>query len=417
MGRAGGSFLIGGSDGSTAIPIDANWMLVGDDENQVIRLYARAQSGFPVRQFNFTPFLGLTDIEAGVPREVDIEASTRSGNRLFWMGSHSHSSIAEGRTNRSRVFAVDLSGTGTNISLKYIGRYDYLKLDLASWDENNFHGKGANYYGLVASTAEGVDPKTPGGFNIEGLTMMAGNPEAALVGLRAPIVPATNRTFALIIPVLNFATLAASDGPPGSAIFGDPIELDLYGRGIRSIEGNINGYMIVGGPPINTPTNYPMDFRLYTWTGDRNQNAQQHAADLTGLNPEGLVELPPGPWTGDRIIQLVSDNGTKEYYGDGIEAKHLPEPNFKKCRSDFVALGDVVKPAPLILSTVLADSDVTITWRSLRGETYRVQYSLTLDFDSWVDLDANIVATGPYSSQSDEQPSSDQCFYRVIIVQ
>jgi len=416
MGRPGGSFHMGASDGSTAIAVDSRWMLIGDDENQVLRLYDRSQSGYPVREFDITPFLGLTDFyDNGTPKEVDIEASTRVGNRLFWIGSHSHSSTAQGRTNRSRIFAVDMSGIGTNITLTYVGRYDYLKLDLVNWDVNNGHGKGANYYGLFDSTEEGVDPKGTNGFNIEGLSMIAGSSSAAFVGLRAPIVPATNRTYALIVPVLNFAAVAVGGGPPGSAQFGPPIELDLYGRGIRSIEGSINGYMIVGGSPLNGPNAYPLDSRLYTWSGDRNQNAQQRAADLKGLNPEGIVELPPPSWTGSSIVQLVSDNGTKNYYGDGIEAKHLPERNFKKCRSDFVALGDIVKPAPIITARALSDLGVTITWRSLKGETYRVQFSTTLEPNDWIDLVPDILATGPYSSLTDYQFLTEG-FYRVLVL-
>ena len=416
MGRPGGSFLIGASDGSTALAVDSQWMLVGDDENQVLRLYDRTKSGYPVREFDITPFLGLTDFyDTGAPKEVDIEASTRVGNRLFWIGSHSHSSTAETRTNRSRIFAVDMSGTGTNITLTYVGRYDYLKLDLVSWDVNNGHGKGANYYGLFDSTEVGTDPKATNGFNIEGLSMIAGSSSAAFVGLRAPIVPATNRTYALIVPVLNFAALAVSGGPPGTAQFGPPIELDLYGRGIRSIEGSINGYMIVGGSPLNGPDHYPLDSRLYTWSGDRNQNAQQRAADLKGLNPEGIVELPPPPWTGSSLVQLVSDNGTKDYYGDGIEAKHLPEQNFKKCRSDFVALGDIVKPAPIITRTELSDLGVTITWRSLKGETYRVQFSTTLAPNDWIDLVPDVPAKGPYSTFTDAQFLTEG-FYRVVVL-
>src|SRR4029079_10711913 len=127
------------------------------------------------------------------------------------------------------------------------------------------------------------DPKSVEGFNIEGVTMLAGSANAALIGFRAPIVPAANRNYALILPVLNFATLAASTGPPGSAIFGAPVELDLYGRGIRSIEGNSDGYIIVGRPTVDFPTNYPVDFRLYTWSGNPADNAQLREADLTGL--------------------------------------------------------------------------------------------------------------------------------------
>ena len=54
--------------------------------------------------------------EDGTPKEVDIEASTRVGNRIFWLGSHSHAFNATERTNRARLFATDLSGRDTNIS-------------------------------------------------------------------------------------------------------------------------------------------------------------------------------------------------------------------------------------------------------------------------------------------------------------
>ena len=53
-------FHTGTSDASTAIAIDSNYMLVGDDENQVLRLYDRNQSGLAVNGFDFTSSLGLT---------------------------------------------------------------------------------------------------------------------------------------------------------------------------------------------------------------------------------------------------------------------------------------------------------------------------------------------------------------------
>ncbi|HEV8291797.1 MAG TPA: hypothetical protein VGP94_07720, partial [Tepidisphaeraceae bacterium] len=352
MGRPGGHFHIGGSDGSTAIAVDANYMFVGDDENQTIRLYHRFRSGLPVWKMDFNPFLGLTDYENGVPREVDIESSTRVGNRIYWMGGHSHANIGEGRTNRTRIFATDISGTGAASTLSYVGRYENLKADLVNWDENNHHGKGANYYGFAASTAEGVEPKAPNGFNIEGLSMMPGSSVGAYIGFRAPIVPVTNRVYALVLPILNFTTMATNSGVPNSSSFGAPIEMDLGGRGVRSIEGVTGNYLIIGGPPgdINPDMPPPRDFKLYTWTGNPADPPQERAADLSGLNPEGIVELPPLPWTDTTQVQLLSDNGRMVYYGDDVTAKHLPITNFKKCRSDMVTLGAVVTPRPTILS-------------------------------------------------------------------
>src|SRR5688500_7592880 len=137
MGRPGGVFHTATADASAAIPIDSELMWVGDDESKILRMYRRNVSGLPIAQFNMTPFLGLTDIENNRPREVDIEGATRVGNRIFWIGAHSHANIAEGRTNRSRLFATDTAGSGAASTLSYAGRYDFLKLDLVNWDMNN----------------------------------------------------------------------------------------------------------------------------------------------------------------------------------------------------------------------------------------------------------------------------------------
>lgn len=416
-GRPGGVWHLGASDGSTALAVTSDFMFIGDDENQVLRLYRRHESGLPISQFNMTSFLQLPDVEAGQVREVDIEASTRVGNRLFWMGSHSHANIGEQRTNRTRLWATDLSGVGAASALAYVGRYDNLKVDMIDWDTRNVHGKGSNYFGLEASDAEGVLPKAPdgSGFAIEGLAMMPGSTNGAFVAFRAPIVSATNRTYAFIVPVLNLATLAISNGPRGSATFGPPIELDLYGRGIRSLEGNTNGYLIVAGPAGAQSGEYPCDFKLYTWTGNPVDQPQQRAADCSGLNLEGIVELPPGPWTPSSQIQLLSDNGGNVYYKDGIPAKSLPVVNFKKCRSDIVTLGAVVKPVPIITSTMLNGANLTIVWRALKGETYRVQFKPSLAQTNWLDVAGDVIALGPYASKVVTN-GGPQLFCRVVLL-
>jgi hypothetical protein len=415
MGRAGGVFHTATADASAAIPIDNELMWVGDDENQIIRMYRRNVSGLPIAQFNMTPFLGLTDIENNRPREVDIEGATRVGNRIFWIGAHSHANIAEGRTNRSRLFATDISGSGAASTLTYAGRYDYLKLDLVTWDENNLHGKGANYYGIAGSTAEGVDPKTPGGFNIEGLCMAPGSSTTAYIALRAPIVPATNRTHALLVPVVNFTTVAVSGGQPGSAQFGAPIELDMFGRGFRSMEWNGFAYLIVAGTPYDNTGAYPRDFRLFTWSGNPSEQPQERAADLTDLNPEAIVELPAAPFSPEDVIQIISDNGRRIWYNDDIQGKFLPEPNFKKFRSDRVRLGEVVKSAPYIISNVVSEAGVNLTWRSRAGDTYRVQYKSALHM-TWIDLPGDVTATAALTSRFHALPPDTQRFYRVVVV-
>lgn len=417
MGRPGGVWHLGASDGSTAIPVDAEFMFIGDDENQTIRLYRRDASGLPLNQFGMTPYLELPDVEAGQVREVDIEASTRLGNRLFWIGSHSHANIGETRTNRTRIWGTDVSGSGAASALSYVGRYDNLKVDLINWDKGNGHGKGTNYFGLEASDAEGVQPKAPdgSGFAIEGLALMPGSTNGAYVAFRAPIVPATNRNYALIVPVLNFTTLAISNGPPGAALFGPPIEMDLYGRGIRSLEGSASNYLIVAGPAGGQADHYPQDFRLYTWNGNPADQPQQRAADLSGLNPEGIAELSPPPWTAATQFQLITDGGTAVYYGDDVAAKSLPVVNFRKFRSDRVTLGEVVPPAPIITAVTNSSTNLTVVWRALAGETYRVQCKTNLAQANWLDVAGDVAAAGPYASKAVGH-AGPQLFCRVALV-
>ncbi len=333
-------FHTGKSDASTAIAVDANYMFVADDENQGIRLYDRKNSGLPTATFDFTANLGLTDINGGVPREVDIEASAQNGNRIYWLGSHSNAAAGESRPNRSRLFATDISGSGVNSILSYVGRYDNLKTDLINWDTNNLHGLGANYFGLAASAAVGVIPEAANGsgFNIEGMVFAPDN-STGYVAFRAPIVPAANRTKALIVPVTNIAALVTGNPTAGAAAFGAPIQLDLGGLGIREIKKNAaNEYLIIAGSSSDAGI-----FRIYAWTGNQADAPVQRTADLSGLNPEGIVEVPNGlnnfAPSAAVSVQFVSDNGDTVYYGNGVAAKDLANDEFKKFRSDFRVVG------------------------------------------------------------------------------
>jgi uncharacterized protein len=333
-------FHTGASDASTAIAIDANYMFVANDEDQSLRLYERNDSGLALTSFDFTSSLGLQGSS-----EVDIEASTRTGNTIYWMGSHANNSSAEDRPNRERIFATEISGTGNNATLSFQGYYKFLEDDLIAWDNANGHGLGAGFLGLAASAATGVQPEGNNGFNIEGLTL-APNSTTAYVSFRAPIEPTSNRTQALIVPVTNFTNLLSpTGGTQGSANFDTPIFLDLGGRGIRSIERNSNNeYLIVAGPSGTATGTAPNDFRLYTWTGNPTDAPELRAANLTALNTggsfESIVEVPNN-LNSTSQIQLLVDNGDTDWYNNGQESKDL-RGNFQKFRSGIVTLGDTV---------------------------------------------------------------------------
>lgn len=337
-------FLTGTSDASTAIAVGGTYFLEGDDENQVLRLYDYTKSGLPVTGFDFTSSLGLTDISGGVPREVDIEASTRVNNRIFWLGSESNNDSGSSRPNRDRIFATDISGTGSTSTLSYVGRYNFLREDIINWDKNNLHGKGANYYGLDASAASGVGSKQTNGYNIEGLEMAPDN-TTAYVAFRAPEVPPGTRAKALIVPVTNFASLISTNGgTQGSAQFGAPIELDLGGRGIREIRKNANNQYIIIAGAAGEAGAAPDDFRLYTWDGNPSSAPQLRAATFPdSFKPEGIISVPDN-LTATSQIQFISDDGDLVLYNDGTASKDLSQNNYKKFRTDSITLGNEIAP-------------------------------------------------------------------------
>ncbi|MEO5626613.1 MAG: DUF3616 domain-containing protein [Dokdonella sp.] len=357
-------FHTGASDASATVAVDDDTMFVGDDETNTLRLYDRHQSGLPLAGFDFSQQLNLTDPDNP---EIDIEASTRVGDRLFWTGSYSTSKNFHVRPNRHRVFATDLAGSGVNATLAYAGRYDWLLEDMVAWDQGNGHGLGANALGFAASSAEGVNSKTPAGFNIEGLSIAPDN-STAYVAFRAPQLPTSARTQALIVPVQDFASLVTGAAPAsrvsGSASFGAPILLDLGGRGIRSLERNVAGqYLIIAGPAGDASGIAPADFRLYAWTGQPADAPFDLAVDLSALDINGgsfesIAQLPAQLGPGS-VLQFLFDNGDSAWYADGIAAKDLTESRFRKFASLDVAV-DVSYPAAA-LTTVAGTPQSAMT--------------------------------------------------------
>ncbi|HSX62889.1 MAG TPA: DUF3616 domain-containing protein [Tahibacter sp.] len=328
----------GASDASAAIA-SGDHMLVADDEGQRLRLYPRDRSGLAENGFDFTASLGLTDIDGGVPREVDIEGAARDGDTVYWTGSHSNKKDnGAARPNRQRVFATQLAGSGAAATLQYLARYDHLRTDLVAWDSGNGHGLGADALGLAASTAIGVWPERDDGFNIEGLAIA---PDAAglFVAFRAPLLPLAQRHDALLVHATNLRSVIASAPPggsaaAGSATFAAPILLNLGGRGIRDIARTADGrYLIAAGPTATANGVAPSDFRLYLWSGDRGDAPQLLGNDLASIAAAGSIEtlVNADAANGDALLlELLSDSGDTIWYADGIVAKDLPEPRHRK---------------------------------------------------------------------------------------
>ena len=309
---------------STAVALDDDYMVVGDDEDQVLRIYHRRIDGPPVYTRDFTASLGLTDVgPSGLIREVDIEASVRVGNRIYWFGSHGNCGgcdpPGELRPNRLRLFATDIVKTGTNYSLE--GRWplsqssprpDQLGQQQWAWA-----------WPCRAATRRQRRRRRPSRNGGSRWLQHRGTHDephghGRLYRFSLAVDPGSGRTNALIVPLLNLPQLVAGSPAPGPARFGKPIELFLDRRGIRSIDAVSNGYVIVAGTTTNSGS-----FRIYTWNGNTNQVPVERQSSFSVNQPEGLIVN--GPIATGSEVQLISE-GANDFSSEYVTIGHgIPE--------------------------------------------------------------------------------------------
>jgi hypothetical protein len=318
------------ADASAAIALDDSYMVIANDESNLLYVYDRSASGLPVKTFDFNAgnILSLTDGSTGNWKEVDVEAVVNSmahAGRSYWLGSMSNSSSFNDKPNRNRLFAIDITGTGAATAFSNAGNYTGLRQQLITWGD-------ANGYNFSASAADGKDSKTIDGFNAEGMVFGPDN-STLYIGFRAPLVPLANRTKAVIAPVQNFEAWFNNGAPSGNPVIGVPIELDLGGRGIRDMIRLSNGvYVIVAGS-----YNENLIPAIYRWTGNpADAPVAIPSFNLAGVNAEAVMAVNQlGQLSPDKL-QIICDNGDNIFYNDGTAAKDLPQDNYKKFISQVI---------------------------------------------------------------------------------
>ncbi len=317
----------GACDASAACALDARRVVVADDENNILRLYDLDAPGMPLAEFPMGRFLKTnTDSHP----EADLEACARVGDRIYWLASHGRSKKGKWRPNRYLFFAtrvvedktapggwrIEPAGSPCRTLLASL-------LATPGLDLGRTVGKlGSDEAGSLAPKEEGL--------NIEGLAPGADG-ESLLIGFRNPR-PGGD---ALLLPLLN-ATAVIDSGAP--ARFGEPIRLDLGGRGVRSIEHSPahGGYFIAAGSHENARIS-----ALYRWSG-RAADKAERLRGFDDFNPEAIAPLPGG-----KRLAIFSDDGTVKYrvppeqstepLEDGeCECKTLRDPRMKAFRAEIV---------------------------------------------------------------------------------
>ncbi|HEU5469157.1 MAG TPA: ExeM/NucH family extracellular endonuclease [Actinophytocola sp.] len=364
----------GASDASTAIDLGGGAMVVADDETNVLRVYDRDHSRYPASSFDVRA-AGLALRDGNVTREIDIEAAARTGDTIYWVGSHGQNSSGNTRLNRQELFATTVSGTGTGATLALGGSYQHLRDDLIAWDQANGDALGL---AAAATRAPEGDGGGPAGFNIEAAEL---TPDGGtlLLGFRGPIT-ADGR--AIVVPVTNIGALVAANPTTGvAATFGAALRWDLGGRGVREIRRNAAGQYLVIAGPADAGTGAAGEFRFYTWDGNPANAPVQRAGSLDSFGgaskPEALVSVPI-PIAGDTAVQVLGDSGDAVWYGDGVIAKELPLAQRKTVgRTVTVGAAPACTAPVTAIGAVQGSTDVS----PVAGQVVTVRGTVVADYE------------------------------------
>lgn len=290
-------------DASAAVAVSSNLFLAANDEDNVLRLYRLGQGGAPVQRFDLTRFL---QVDKRSP-EVDLEGAATVGSRVFWIGSHGRNRRGKPAPSRARFFATDIRVQDGKVSVVPVGRPSSSLLSGLFAD--------ARYHRFKLKEASTLAPKSEDALNIEGL---AATPEGhLLVGFRNPIPDDK----ALLAPLLNPNEVVLNSALPR---FGQPLQLDLGGLGIRDIGLHNGEYLILAGPHGGGNR-----FALYRWAGGESRPVVFSTQKFSGFNPEALVFFPgrPAPF-------ILSDDGTR--LNQGVPCKELKQESLRSFRALFI---------------------------------------------------------------------------------
>jgi hypothetical protein len=263
---------------------------VGNDEDNVLRIYDASQAGAPLRTLDLSRFL---EVDRRFP-EADIEGAARIGKRIYWITSHGLSRSGEERGSRERFFATDIKGEGD--ALEPAGRPFKALIDALEAEP-----KCSEFRLLEAAR---LPPRSRGALNIEGLCAMPDG--RLLIGFRNPIPGGK----ALLIPLANPGEVIEGVTPR----FGAPILLNLGGLGIREIVQHDGRYFVVAGAFDGGDKE-----KLFTWDGTTAPPVREEKVGAKHFSAEAAILFPTSGW--NRFLVLSDDGGTRQ---DGQRCKDLP---------------------------------------------------------------------------------------------
>jgi hypothetical protein len=118
------------------------------------------------------------------------------------------------------------------------------------------------------------------------------------------------------------------------------------------------------------------------------------------ISTNGIITWTPNPGQApstDTITTVVTDSGT---------------PSLSATNSFTVTVVPNA-PAPFIQSITASNGNVVITWSSVAGRSYQLQYKNDLNATNWNNITPNVLATGPASSVTNNPGNATLQVYRV----
>lgn len=274
-------------DGSGGVALDFTRFINFADDDQIVRIYTRGADGPPTTTLDINASIGLT-----AASEADVEDAARVGDRIYVISSHGRDKNGVFQATRYRMFALDVAGS----ALTTVGPSTHVLSDLlvaTNWDVPNTAIIAAlsSASQLGQQTVASLAPEVSG-TNIEGLAWANGR---LLIGFRNPQAS----THALVVTMTNADAVLTG----ATAHFGEAIELDLGGLGIRSMtwSASLGAVLVIAGPHDSNGA-----FHLYKWSGKASDAPVlvQDLASTTVSHPEAVISYP-----GTKDIQILYDAG------------------------------------------------------------------------------------------------------------
>jgi Carbohydrate binding domain len=161
-------------------------------------------------------------------------------------------------------------------------------------------------------------------------------------------------------------------------------------------------------------------YSISTWVkGTSNRPFPRHNefhVTWDGTNVFDAVNNSAGPywdldWTNVQLTAVASSQHTVLQFGfqdDGIQGGSLG--------LDDVAVVAIPPPVFLPGGLMITNGQVALTWESLSGVVYQLQYTTSLNPPAWTDLGIPITATAFTTTAYDSPGANPQRFYRVALL-